>query len=280
MNKSLHKLSLSAAQLLQQKPILASQEFNNKMEDILAHLANITSDSPMRFSHEIGLLEKMSFEIRTPMNSILGFTGLLKDSYFTIEEKDEFIDLIEQNTDQLIELLNDLTELTKIESLQVNLRMEKFELNVFLLNIISEFKNDLKNKDNKLIKKISKDFPIDICVYTDPYQLKKIIQILLSNLSRLNAQLNIELRADVIEDHILEIRILSDQLELPETLSRSIKKHISELQKQSSFDGSGLKLTIAKALVDLLNGELEFKSIQPKGSQFLLKIPVKVCQFH
>lgn len=277
MSNSISKLSLSASQLLQQKKVLSSSEFNTKMEEILSHLANITYDKPLRFNQEIGLLEKMSFEIRTPMNSILGFTGLLKDSYFTIEEKDEFIDLIEQNTEQLIELLNDLTYLTKIENLQVNLRMEKFELNVFLLNIISEIKNDHKEKNIHIIKKIQEDLPQDACVYTDPYQLKKIIQILLSNLSRLNDHTHIELKANILEDHLLEIRIISDQLELPETLSRSIKKHIKELQEQSSFDGTGLKLTITKALVDLLNGEIEFNTIQPKGSEFVVQIPVKVC---
>lgn len=276
MNTSLHKLSLSAAQLLQQKSVLTIREFNNKMEDILFHLANITSDTPKHFSHEIGLLEKMSFEIRTPMNSILGFTGLLKDSYFTMEEKDEFIDLIEQNTSQLVELLSDLAELTKIENLQINLRMEKFELKVFLINIISAFKQELKNKNNQIIKNINETLPVDLCIYTDPYQLKKIIQMLLTNLSRLNDRVNIELSADIVEKQILEIKIVSDQLELPERLSRSIKKHIKEPQEQSSFDGTGLKLTIIKALVDLLNGELEFKSIQPIGSEFVLHIPVKV----
>jgi signal transduction histidine kinase len=269
---------MSASQLLKQKEILSSQEFSHKMEDILQNLAKISNEEAFGIPNEIGLLEKMSFEIRTPMNSILGFTGLLKDSYFTIQEKDEFIDLIEKNTEQLIELLNDLTDLTKIENLQINLRMEKFELNVFLLQILSEFNHTFKDKQIELTKNTHKNLPQDVCVYTDPYQLKKIIQILLSNLARLNDSLNIELASNILNDENLEIRIISNQLELPETISRSIKKHITSIEGQTNFDGTGLKLTITKALVDLLNGEIEFVSDHEHGSEFIVRIPIKVCK--
>lgn len=277
MNVSINKLSLSAAQLLQKKTVLPSNEFHSKMEDIISNLAQVTANETLSIPKDFGLLEKMSFEIRTPMNSILGFTGLLKDNYFTIEEKDEFIDLIEKNTEQLVELLNDLTDLTKIENLQVNLKMEKFELNVFLLNILSEFNNLHKEKNIELVKKANIELPKDICIYTDPYQLKKIISMLLNNLASFNKKIKLELNTQIINGQLLEIKILSDQLELPETISRSIKKHITSVKGQTNFDGTGLKLTITKALIDLLNGEIEFNSILPKGSEFALNIPIKVC---
>lgn len=277
MNASINKLSLSAAQLLQQKSLLSNNEFQLKMEAILSNLAAINSNESLDIPNELGLLEKMSFEIRTPMNSILGFTGLLKDSYFTIEEKDEFINLIEKNTEQLVELLNDLTHLTKVENLQVSLRMEKFELNVFLINILSEFKAANKEKSIQLIKKSHDMLPKDACVYTDPYQLTKIILILLENLTRFNDSTKVELISNILDEKTLEIRLLSDQLELPETISRSIKKHIYNSNGQASFDGTGLKLTLCKALVDLLNGKIVFNSVESKGSEFVVEIPVKVC---
>lgn len=277
MKTSFNKLSHSAVELLKQKAQLSEEEYQFKLESLVGDLALLSQRSDVKAANDLGLMEKMSFEIRTPMNSILGFTGLLKDSYFTIEEKDEFISLIEKNTEQLVELLNDLTDLTKIENLQVNVRMEKFELNVFLLTFISGFQELAQSKNIVLRKKSNVHLPQDACVYTDPYQLRRILDNLLSNLIKFIENKNITLESEVSEGNLLVLKISSDHTELPETISRSIKKHIEFSGEQASFDGTGLKLTLTKAMVDLLNGEIEFNTLEGKGSQFVVKIPVKVC---
>lgn len=280
MKTSVNKLSHSAAELLQQRAQLSDKEYQSKMEGLVGDLALLSERSDVKAASDLGLMEKMSFEIRTPMNSILGFTGLLKDSYFTIEEKDEFISLIEKNTEQLVELLNDLTDLTKIENLQVSVRMEKFEINVFLLTFISDFQDLALSKNIVLRKKHNAELPQDACVYTDPYQLRRILDNLLSNLIKFIDNKNINLEAEVLDHSFLVLKISSDHTELPETISRSIKKHIELSGEQASFDGTGLKLTLTKAMVDLLNGEIEFSTLEGKGSQFVVKIPVKVCNMN
>lgn len=277
MGSSINKLSHSAAELLQQKEIISGNEYQTKMEELVGDLALLSERSDVKAANDLGLMEKMSFEIRTPMNSILGFTGLLKDSFFTIEEKDEFISLIEKNTEQLIELLNDLTDLTKIENLQVNLRMEKFELNVFLLTFISDFQELAQSKNIVLRKKHNPVLAQDSCVYTDPYQLRRILNNLLSNLIKFIESKNITIESDIQDNNMLVVKISSDYKQLPETIIRSIKQHIAINGQQASFDGTGLKLTLTKAMVDLLNGEIEFNTQEGKGSQFVVKIPIKIC---
>ena len=280
MGSSINKLCHSAAELLQQKEKISNKEFQSKMEELVGDLALLSEHSDIKAANDLGLMEKMSFEIRTPMNSILGFTGLLKDSYFTIEEKDEFISLIEKNTEQLVELLNDLTDLTKIENLQVSVRMEKFEINVFLLTFISDFQELAQSKNIVLQKKSSPNLSQDACVYTDPYQLRRILDNLLSNLIKFIDNKNITLESQVTEGNQLVLKISSDYTELPETISRSIKKHIELSGERASFDGTGLKLTLTKAMVDLLNGDIEFNTLEGKGSQFVVKIPIKVCNMN
>lgn len=277
MDSNINKFSISASHILKQKPVLDVSTYVQKMEALLSELANESQETRLLQYQHPDILEKMSFEIRTPMNSILGFTGLLKDNYFTTEEKDEFIDLIEKNTGQLIDLLNDLTELTKIENLQINLRMEKFELNVFLLNIITEFKNNSEGSAPNIIKKTAPNLPQDICVYTDPYQLHKIVTNILDNVKLFDKNDQIEIFAEIREGHLLRIKIISSLIELPESISRSIKKHINLKKGQTAFDGTGLKLTVTKALIDLLNGAIEFRLLQPKGSEFVIEIPIRVC---
>jgi len=277
MNSNINKFSLSASHILKQKPVLDASSYTQKMEALLTELAGESSETSLLEYQRPDILEKMSFEIRTPMNSILGFTGLLKDSYFTPEEKEEFIDLIEKNTEQLIDLLNDLTELTKIENLQLNLRMEKFELNVFLLDIITDFKNKAEGGLQKIFKTIAPNLPKNTCIYTDPYQLHKIIVNLLNNVIQFDKNEKVEIYAEIVDVHVLRIKIISNQIELPESISRSIKIHINIKKGQNAFDGTGLKLTVTKALIDLLNGKLEFRQLKPKGSEFVVEIPIRVC---
>ncbi len=278
MKTNLKKLSNLAAELIEKKDQLSSSEYQKQMQAIVDNLAKGSVKEKMKTpSAEVDLVEKMSFEIRTPMNSILGFTGLLKDSYFTREEKNEFIDLIEKNTQQLVQLLNDLTDLTRIENFQMDLRIEEFEINVFMLNIIADFQKIAKEKNialDKLPNKITLD---KICISSDPYQLQHIVENLILSLINFSENNKIFLSVSIEESYILSISILSEKAELPETISRSIKKHISYSNKENTFDGTGLRLTLTKALVDLMGGKIEFNCAPKTGSEFVLKIPVKMC---
>ncbi len=278
MNSKLNEISLSAVKLLQQKELIAPDEYTKKMEDIVKTISKLTQDDLMgSFNRELGIVEKMSFEIRTPMNSILGFTGLLKDNYFSLEEKNEFIEMIEKNTEQLVELLNDLSELSRVENLQIPLRIEKFELNVFLLNIISEYQAKAHEKRVDFVKSPSVSYPKDACIYSDPYQLRRILDHLIVNILRFSEKNTIILGADILEDKYLVLKLITEQVSFPETLSQSIKRHITHNMSATSFDGTGLKLTLTRALVDLLNGEIVFQPYNDNGSEFVVTVPVKVC---
>ncbi|NOR87287.1 MAG: hypothetical protein GQ527_06730 [Bacteroidales bacterium] len=279
MKADIIQLSKLAAKLVQQKEKLKPQEYQGQLEIIVESLADISNKNNTETQlKDVDLIEKMSFEIRTPMNSILGFTGLLKDSYFSRQEKEEFIDLIEKNTEHLVQLLNDLTDLTKVESSQINLRIKEFELNVFMLNFIADFQQRAKEKNITIDKVPSNKIQDNICLSTDPYQLRHILDNLILNIIAFSENNHILLKTYIEDDNFLIIKILSENIELPETLSRSIKKHISYSLKETNFDGSGLRLTLTKALVDLLKGEIDFKCIPNQGSEFTIKIPITNCK--
>ncbi len=278
MNLKLNEISLSAVKFLQQKDLITPEDYHKKLEDIVFTISRLTQDDlATSFNREIGIVEKMSFEIRTPMNSILGFTGLLKDNYFSVEEKNEFIEMIEKNTEQLVELLNDLSELSKVENLQIPLRFEKFELNVFLLNIISEYQTKARERNVVFKKSSSANYPKDACIFSDPYQLRRIVDHLIINLLKFSENKTITLGAELRDDKFLIIRLCTEQMTFPETLSQNIKRHIGTSSINTGFDGTGLKLTLTRALVDLLNGEIVFCSTEGTGSEFMVTIPARVC---
>lgn len=279
MDSTFKKLSHSAYHLIQQKELLEDSQYRSKMESILEMLAQQSiSEQEYYNPGNLGIVEKMSFEIRTPMNSILGFTGLLRDNYFTTNEKDEFIALIEKNTELLIEILNDLASLSRVENLQISLKMEKFELNVFLLDVILHFQERARELNVKFFKSKKGTVQKDTCVYTDPYQLRHIIDYLVQNLFKFNRNSNIELSTEILKGPFLVIKLCSDQKDFPESISQSIKRHVVFDPDQENFDSSGLKLTLVKALVDLLNGDVSFHANKDGGSEFVLKIPIKVCK--
>jgi len=278
MNTKLIKLANSAADLVKQKEKLRPSDYNKGMESIVNDLAIASSKLQSSLGKdEVDLVEKMSFEIRTPMNSILGFTGLLKDNYFSLEEKNEFIDLIEANTQQLVQLLNDLTDLTRIENLQLEIRKEEFELNVFILNLMSDFSSLIKDRNVSLSKFMGQGIKDDICITTDPYQLRHILDNLLMSIINYSENTQVLFSVDIENKDTLCMKILSNNVELPETISSSIKRHISYTAKENTFDGTGLRLTLTKALVDLLDGVIKFNCEPGKGSSFTLKIPITLC---
>lgn len=279
MESNFKHLSKQATELIERKSELSAQDYCAQLESLAANISEIGNVLPKEVeSEEVDLVEKMSFEIRTPMNSILGFTGLLKDSYFNRQEKGEFIHLIEKNSDQLIQLLNDLTDLTKVESHQVDLRIEKFELNVFILSFISDYQQIVKDKNIVIEKLTNKEIIDDICIISDPYQLRHILDNLMLNLVALSKNNKILLHVQIENNQFLIIKIRSNNSELPDNITQSIKKHISYSLRETNFDGTGLRLTLTKALVDLMQGEIHFNCIPNVGSEFIVKVPVSLCE--
>jgi len=279
MKRNLSELGSMAKDLLGQKKMLSGEDYTSQLEAIVKSLAQMAESNSIEIKAEkkIDFIEKMSFEIRTPMNSILGFTGLLKDSYFSKEEKNEFISLIEKNTEQLVQLLNDLTDLTRIENHQLQIKKEVFGLNVFILHFISDYQQSMREHHIHLKKIEDQSIKDDTCITTDPYHLRHILDNLLLNMITFSDNSNICIYIGVENNQSLIIKLTNEDVELPETISRSIKKHITDSIQKANFDGTGLRLTLTKALVDLLDGEISFHCDKQKGSEFIIKIPIEIC---
>jgi len=280
MKTNFSELGSLSKKILKQKDELSVEDYISQLEIIVGSLAQLADNqTDISIPKKGDFLEKMSFEIRTPMNSILGFTGLLKDSYFSIDEKNEFINLIEKNTEQLVQLLSDLTDLTRIENHQFQIKKEEFGLNVFVLHFISDFKSHLQEHHIRLKKSNGTHLKENTCITTDPYHLRHILDNLMLNMMAFSENSNIWMHIALENNQYLVIKFSNDDVELPKTISRSIKKHIADSLQKANFDGTGLRLTLTKALVDQLNGEIYFNCDKQKGSEFIIKIPVDVCPF-
>ena len=218
-------------------------------------------------------LANMSHEIRTPLNGIIGFTELLKSTDLD-DEKREFVDVIEKSSENLLEIINNILDLSKVES-------NKVEIDEILFSPINEFENAVEVYGAKASEKnINLSFFIDPSLNNylkgDSVKIKEVIINLMSNAVKFTP----------INGHITtEIRRMENAPAGKAKILFSIQDSgigISEDKKQDIFDafnqadstitrkygGTGLGLTISAKYIDLMGGELKVDSTVGKGSKF------------
>nr|WP_319401109.1 two-component regulator propeller domain-containing protein [uncultured Carboxylicivirga sp.] len=222
-------------------------------------------------------LANMSHEIRTPMNAIIGFSTLLRQADFTEEEKETFVDQIHTNGESLLHLIDDIIDLSKIESGQLNLIYKDFEVNAMMLVLLSNFrqestrlhKNDI---ELELINDISKEFILN----SDPYRLKQVLTNLLSNALKYTSAGKIQFGYHIY-DTVIEFFVQDTGIGIDPKNFNSIFKRFNKGINEGSqlYGGTGLGLAISKQIVENIGGEMSVESEVGKGSRFSFTIQNK-----
>jgi len=218
-------------------------------------------------------INNLSHEIRTPMNGILGFSDFLNDSNLTDDKRKYFVSIIQNSGKQLLRIIDDILEISKLETKQVKTFQTKICLNDLLLGLFSIF--DLKAKENKVPLYLKKGLPDDACVVvTDETKLVKIVGNLLDNALKFTDEGFIEfgykLKEQMIEIYVKDtgIGIASDKLEM-------IFERFSQAERTltQKTGGLGLGLSIAKENAELIGGRIHVKSKMGEGTTFYLILP-------
>ena len=218
-------------------------------------------------------LANMSHEIRTPMNAIVGFSNLLEDHNLTIEERNEFITLINSNSDSLLILIEDILDLSLIEANQVLIRNEVFVVNELLDNIYSSFA--INNKKQELEIKLNNRLKNEhIKLNSDKYRTKQILSNLMNNAYKFTDKGFIELGL-YLKENSLTFYVKDTGIGISEEDMSFIFERFRKLEqdKVSHYRGAGLGLAISKRLAELLGGELSAESKVGAGSVFYFCIP-------
>jgi signal transduction histidine kinase/ligand-binding sensor domain-containing protein/CheY-like chemotaxis protein len=224
-------------------------------------------------------LANMSHEIRTPMNAIVGFANLLKDEDITQHEKIEFVEIINSNSDMLLVLIDDILDLSLIEADQLIIRKEIIVLNEFLDHLYSAF--SLMNSKNEIDVVLNNEmYASDLRILCDKIRLKQILSNLMSNALKFTETGRVELEF-AWRNHRLEFIVKDTGIGIPRSELTNIFDRFrkSDYGQQVIYRGTGLGLTISKALAILLGGDITVESQLGKGSVFTLTLPENIiCQ--
>jgi two-component system sensor histidine kinase/response regulator len=219
-------------------------------------------------------LNNISHEIRTPFNGILGFLDMVYDESTSPEERKEYIGIINQSADRLMNTINSIVEISQIQAGQVKVNSVKTELSRLSKEIHYKF-NPIANKKGFELA-ISNNLPEEIDVITtDSYKLKSILSILTDNAIKFTKAGSVELSISKNAD-TLEFTVKDTGVGIPKEKHLAIFERFrqSEITVTRSFEGSGLGLAIAKAYVELLGGEIWVESEEGKGSDFKFTLSI------
>ena len=219
-------------------------------------------------------LANMSHEIRTPMNGILGFLDLLKEPDLSEESKNEYISIVNQSGERLLNTINDIIEISKIEAGQLQLNFSDVNISEVMDYHYQFFRQqtDEKGLTYSITEHIQKEGAV---VITDKHKIDGILTNLIKNAIKFTTKGSIEF-GNFIKDNNLVFFVKDTGPGIPEDkidmiFGRFVQGDLSPYTR--SYEGSGLGLSIVKAYIELLNGKIWVESEVHKGSTFYFSIP-------
>jgi len=219
-------------------------------------------------------LANMSHEIRTPMNAILGFSELLNDPDLDVANKEKYLTTINHATHQLLHIITDIVDISKIEARQEVIHHEVFNLNNLLEEINSDFELQASQKNLKLVmnNKISID---SASISSDPTKLRQILNNIIGNALKFTENGTVEISVDKNDEQL--IFIVSDTgIGIDSSLHEAIFDRFrqAELSNSRKYGGTGLGLSLAKSYVEMLGGTIRVDSSPGNGSTFTFMVPL------
>ena len=218
-------------------------------------------------------LHNISHEIRTPMNAIVGFAALLGEPDIDAKESRDYIEVIMQSSNHLLEIITDIVDISNIEANLVKVAKNKFNVNSALLSLCKQFVNKADEKKVHLICETALS-DNDALVLTDGTKVNQILINLLSNALKFTDKGQIKVIAR-LKDNFLEFCVSDTGIGIAQESQDRIFERFYQVQHSVSrlYEGTGLGLAISKAHVELLGGKIWVNSEPGKGASFFFTIP-------
>lgn len=221
-------------------------------------------------------LSNMSHEIRTPLNIIIGMTEVLMESEISEEER-RYIEIVKKSGSTLLDLVNDVLDLSKIESGNAKLNMSRFCLKTMITETSEMLKVRASEKGIAFEYEVESD--VEYNVEGDKEKIRQVIINILGNAIKFTEEGEVSLKAKVFkkgEETYLSISISDSGIGISDDEMENIFKSFVQVdsQRNKKYSGTGLGLSISKSLVEMMGGKIWVESEVSEGSTFHFEVPV------
>lgn len=263
MNEELNRFNQNLEQTIEQRTLELSHALKKAEESDKLKTAFLTN---------------MSHEIRTPLNGIIGFSRMLEDE-LPLEIRKQYIDIINERGQHLLQIINDIINISKIESDQLTLRKSSCQLNTMLDHLLLEYRQTVMIQSNDLLElNVVKSFDdTDSTIITDGVRLHEVISNLLDNAIKFTEKGSIEFGYKPHnKDKELLLWVKDSGYGIPEENQSIIFERFNQVPPINGVEpnGTGLGLAISKGLIQLLGGTIWLESKKGVGTTFYFTIPL------
>lgn len=229
--------------------------------------------------HKNYFLANMSHEIRTPMNGVLGFSELLKNDSLTKDERFKYLEIIDGNSKQLLNLIDDIIDIAKIESNELKVSFKDCHVSNLVKNLEITY-NQLKIAKHKKDIVFKTHIPDkDLQIVTDGQRLQQVISNLLNNALKFSNKGEISFGFNIVENNV-KFFVKDNGMGIKKNKQIEIFERFKQLNYESNaqYGGTGLGLTICKGILTLLGGSITVESEENKGTLFEFTLPLKYAR--
>ncbi len=250
------------------------EEKKKREEELI--IANEKAEESNRL--KTAFLANLSHEIRTPMNGILGFAQLLENPDLTIDEQQQFIDIIKKSGDRMLDTINGLLDITRIETGEMKVSICEININEQIEDIYKFFKPEVEKKGVRF-SYITSLKDKDSFIKTDREKINALLTNLVKNAIKYTDKGSIEFGYD-IKGNSLEFFVKDTGVGISQEMKTMIFERFRQVDESNSrdYEGLGLGLSIAKSYVEMLGGKIWVESQEGEGSVFYFTIPYVACK--
>lgn len=224
-------------------------------------------------------LATMSHELRTPLNSIIGFTSIILQGFSgpLNKEQSKQLTMVKNSAYHLLSLINDILDISKIESGQLNINVAPFDMSKSIEITTNTIRSFADKKGLKIDIYVD---PLLSTIVSDERRVEQILFNLLSNAVKFTEKGEIKVEC-YIEDECVTTRVIDTGIGIKQEDMESLFKPFVQLENGLSrrYEGTGLGLSISKKLVEILGGKIYAKSEFGKGSTFTFSLPIRQGQY-
>ena len=223
-------------------------------------------------------LANISHEIRTPMNGILGFSELLKEPHLSGEEMSEFIELIQKSGHRMLNLINDLIDISCIDAEETKVEIREIPLNDLMRDIHTFFKPDARSKELRLTFTTGLS-DNESLIKTDSGKLTRVLTNLINNALKFTMKGGVDFGYSR-KENTLEFYVIDSGIGIPVEMQDKVFDRFHQVDNSLTrgYEGAGLGLSISKALIKILGGTIHVESIDGAGTTFSFTIPYNPTQ--